>query len=166
MDGVGEIWLCQHSHWNNCPVWRSSTVQVLVWFGLEEVLTPECPFLHPHMQELLLHRAPWNSLLEVVLHVWSKKKKIAPPCFFQNFASINFSRTKFSMFSCSNLVKVLMLVQKESNDDRNCCIWEVKESLMSFHILEGMGFHPGSGTAPVFNDMYAADLMYCYLSIV
>lgn len=37
---------------------EGSTVQVLVWFSLEEVLTPECPFPHPHMQEMLLHRAP------------------------------------------------------------------------------------------------------------
>lgn len=34
-----------------------SAVQGLGWFSLEEVLTPECPFLHPHMQEMLLHRA-------------------------------------------------------------------------------------------------------------
>lgn len=33
-------------------------VQVLVWFSLEEVLTQECPLLHSHMQEMLLHRAP------------------------------------------------------------------------------------------------------------
>lgn len=40
-----------------------SAVQGLGWFSLEEVLTPECPFLHPHMQEMLLHRAMWISFL-------------------------------------------------------------------------------------------------------
>lgn len=34
-----------------------SAVQVLGWFSQEEVLTPDCPFLHTHMQEKLLHRA-------------------------------------------------------------------------------------------------------------
>lgn len=36
---------------------EDGAVQVLGWFSLEEVLTPECPFLHPCMQEMLLHRA-------------------------------------------------------------------------------------------------------------
>lgn len=30
-----------------------SAVWVLVWFSLEEVLTPECLLLHPHMQDML-----------------------------------------------------------------------------------------------------------------
>lgn len=89
---------------------NKSAVQVLVWFSLEEVLNPKCPHLHPHMQEMLLHRAPWNPLLEIALYVWFKK--LATPFCCQNFATVNLSRAKFSMFFCSNLVKVLMLVQK------------------------------------------------------
>lgn len=35
-----------------------SAVQVFVWFSLEEILIPECPFLQPYKQKMLLHRAP------------------------------------------------------------------------------------------------------------
>lgn len=61
-----------------------NAVQIWGWFSLEELLTPECPFLHPHMQEMLLHRAVWNSLLWVPLGVWSKML-VFPFFFCYNF---------------------------------------------------------------------------------
>jgi len=62
------------------------------------------------------------------------------------------------MFSYNNVVKVLMLLQKESHGNRNGCIWKVNEYLLvSFYILEGMGFQPAS----LFDDTCTAVLIYC-----
>lgn len=156
---MGEVSLCQQSRWNNCSVWRSQSHRGLglFWFGRSSnsrVSFPASIYVRDAAAQSTMKFFAWQNAACTI------QKNQLPFLLLLNFATINLRRNQFAMFTSSNLVKVLMLIQGKSYGSRNGCTWKVNEYVV-LHLWKNGFFNQVAQPWYVFHDTYAAVGIYC-----